>query len=596
MTTSEQIGVYIPVSEVFPDVQSNFETFKDLLHGLSRTDTLFWCSRLNLVVANPDVNHISGQQFGLNQFLATEEINAVNAFAKRHGDAKRIKVFFRGQLLELVRWVTLYCQDDPEDGTTFKSPEVRRKFAQVALIASDVWAKRVFGSRFSMNGGVNIARKRALGSMRKGVKATSSAPDLSKSLGRGWTLFKDYFPQCYQPFEDEFCSSTGLSVEEYYICLSAIITNYMVPTRDSRIFDSNTLADATSYRDALRKYLTLESQAVDELRDALWGQTQNVHSDRDAPPYDYRPLREKPILRVGDGRAIILDPLFYSEKASIGPLFFLTKEESNDKANEIFGAFGHAFENYSCDILRRIFPDVPDTLTKRLSCNIIGADQTGKPIQIDACLNDVTEIVLFEMKAVWIREDEILAEDHERYLEHLRKKYGVTEGSSRDRKVKGIGQLARVIKILASKEWVGEDKEFSETQLVYPVMLVHDPFLAAPLHGDFLASEFKTLVAPDDELRSGELKKGELRITPLIVITIEDLEDLETSVEHFGLRDLLDDYSRSCPDRLMSLRNFIACSKYGRHMYHNRNITAKGLEILQKTQEAVFPTTGGESD
>lgn len=233
--------------------------------------------------------------------------------------------------------------------------------------------------------------------------------------------------------------------------------------------------------------------------------------------------------------------------------------------SEIFPDVQSNFETFK-DLLHGL--SRTDTLTKRLSCNIVGADQTGKPIQIDACLNDVTAIVLFEKKAVWIREDEILAEDHERYLEHLRKKYGVAEGYSRDRKVKGIGQLARVIKILASKEWLGQDKELSETQLIYPVMLVHDPFLAAPLHGDFLASEFKALVAPDAELPSGELKKGQLRIAPLIVMTVEDLEDLETSVEHFRLRDLLDDYSRSCADRLISLRSFIAFSKYGQHMYH----------------------------
>lgn len=594
--TINQVGVYAPVSSIFPDIQGGFEIFRKLLHDLSRTDTIFWCSRLNLVISNPDVNYITGQQFGLNQFLTTEEINAVNAFALSHGGAKGVKVFFRGQLLEFVRWAIFYCHDYPGDGTTFENPEVRRKFAQAALIASDVWAKRVFGSRFSMEGGVNIARERALGAIRKSIEATSSAPDLSKSLGRGWTLFKDYFPCYYEPFEDEFSSSTGLSVEQYYICLSAIITSYMTPTRDSRIFDSNKLGDSTPYRDVLQKYLTLESQTAEELRDALWGQTENISSDDDAPSYDYRPLREKPIFRAGDGRAIILDPLFYGEKASVGPLFFLVKGKSDGKANEIFGAFGKAFESYSCDVLRRMFPNIPGVLTQRLSCNMNSTDQAGNAVEIDACLNDVTEIILFEMKAVWIREDEILAEDYERYLQHLRKKYGVTEGTSQDRKVKGVGQLARLVKMLASKEWLGQNQEFSQVQLIYPVLVVHDPFLAAPIYGDFLASELKRSVAPDAELQSGELKKGQLRIAPLIVMTVEDLENLETSVEHFGLRDLLADYSRSCPDRLVSLHNFIAFSKYSGQIYHNRSVAAKGLEILRKTQEAVFPTEARESD
>lgn len=590
--TPDQIGVYVPVSEIFPNVQSDFETFKSLLHRLSRTDTLFWCARLNLVISDSsDVDHLTRQQFGLNQFLTTEEINTVNDFARRHGGAERVKVFFRGQLLELLRWVALCCHDHPGDGTTFENPEIRRKFAQAALLASDIWAKRVFENRFSLDGGVDIARERALGAIRKSIEATSSAPDLSKSLGRGWTLFRDYFPHRYQCFEEEFRSSTGLSIKEYYICLGAMIANFMNPKTGAGIFDSNLLGESTPYRDVLQKYIALESQTVDELRDALWGQVRrDINSYEDAPPYDYRPLREKPILRARDGRAIILDPVFYGEKASVGPIFLLTKKKSGDKANEIFGAFGNAFESYACDILERMFPDISGVLTKRLSCNIRGTDRAGNEIEIDACLNDVTEIVLFEMKAVWIREDEILTEDYERYLQHLRKKYGATGGTLRDRKNKGVGQLARVIKILASREWLGQNKEFSETGLIYPVLVVHDPFLAAPVYGNFLASEFKTLLTPDAELRSGELKKGQIRIAPLIVMTVEDLEDLETSIEHFGFRGLLADYSRSCPDRLMSLHSFIAFSKYGQQMRHNRSIAAKGLEILRKSQEAIFPT------
>ena len=386
-------------------------------------------------------------------------------------------------------------------------------------------------------------------------------------------------------------------MEEYYICLSAIIANFMNPQKGPGIFDSNTLGDSTLCRDLFQKYLGLESQSIDELQDALWGQSSVGETfDQDIPSYDYRPLREKPILCAQDGRAIILDPVFYSEKAFVGPLFLLTRGKSDDKANEIFGAFGNAFEGYACDILKRMFPDISGVVTKRLSCNIRGTDQQGNEIEIDACLNDITEIVLFEMKAVWIREDGILTENHERYLQHLRKKYSVTRGTSRDRKRKGIGQLARVIKALASKEWLGQNPEFSQVRLIYPVLVVHDPLLAAPVYGSFFSSEFKTLLSPDAEFPSGELRKEYVRIAPLIVMTIRVLEDLETSIEHFGFRDLLADYSRSCPDRLTSLHDFIAFSDYRNKMFFNRSLAAKGVEILQKSQEAVFPTGSDESD
>jgi len=597
VSTSNPIGVFIPLSEVFTGVENNIETFKNLMSRLSRADTLFWCARLNYVVSSSsEIDHMTRQQFGLSQFLTSKEIDAVNDFVQRFGGPQRVTIFFRGQILELIRCVTLYCHDHPGDGTTFKDPEIRRTFAKAALIASDIWAKRVFGNRFSLDGGPALARERALGSIRKSIEDASSAPNLVRALGRGWALFSEYFPRYYLPFENEFESSFGLSLEQYYICTCSIITNFMNPHAEKMgtgIFDANSLGQSTPYRQILKKYLANESQTPDEMKEALWGKSDfNFSNFDDLPSYDYRSLRERPILRVEDGRAIILDPLFYSEKASIGPLFQILKGNvSREKSNEIFGAFGNAFENYACDILKRIFPDIASTMTQRLSCNITlqQSNQSGKTIEIDACLNDVTEIVLFEMKAVWIREDEILTDEHENFLEHLRKKYGVSEESSIDRKTKGIGQLARLIKVMSTEEFSMLNKDFSEAQLIYSILLVHDPSLGAPVYGNFLASEFKAYISPDVELRSGELRKGRLRIAPLIIMTVEDLENLETSLEHFGFRDLLSDYSRTCIDRLVSLHNYIASSNYGKKIYHSRWVAGKALELLDKTKEAVFP-------
>ena len=152
-----QVGVFIPVSEVFPGIESDFETFKALLKDLSRTDTLFWCARINLISTNPlESKHISRQQVAIDKFLTKNEIEAVNRFALTHGGANKVTVFFRGQLLELMRWTVLYCRDHPDDGKTFEDPNTRRKFVQAALIAADLWAKWVYGNRFSLKDGIDI--------------------------------------------------------------------------------------------------------------------------------------------------------------------------------------------------------------------------------------------------------------------------------------------------------------------------------------------------------------------------------------------------------------------------------------------------------
>lgn len=577
---TNQIGLLLPASELFPGIDCSAGTLKTVLNGLSLTDTLFWCARLNLVVCDPHVDHLTKQQFGLNQFLTTEDISRVNEFARRHGGAEQVTVFFRGQLLELIRWVALYCTDHPNDGTTFEDPSVRRKFAQAALMAGELWSTRIFGDRFSAEAELGVARQRSLGAIRKGVEGTLQAPDLAKSLGRGWTFFSDYVPRYNRSFNSDFHTTTGFSVEDYFICLGAMITSYIDPKLGTGLFDANTFARSTAYAETLNRFIERESQTAYEVKMALWGSGVGSNTTLAIPDYDYRALREKPILRSADGRAIILDPVFFSEKASIGPVFLLPREQRQQALSDL----GKAFEAYSGDMLGRMFPDIVESPDKRFRCNILGTDIEGTDFEIDACLNDRLELVLFEIKTGLIREDSILGENHESLLTQLRLKYVWNE----DEKAVGVGQLARVISILAARKWVGSSHEFSNVQLVYPVLLVHDPLLAAPVYGHFLAEEFKEVLAPEKELPSGELRKAHLRVAPLIIMTVDDLENLETSIEHFGFRDLLSAYSEGCPDRLMSLQHFMITSTFKDHIFQNRSIAAAGLNILEKVKEKVF--------
>ncbi len=191
------------------------------------------------------------------------------------------------------------------------------------------------------------------------------------------------------------------------------------------------------------------------------------------------------------------------------------------------------------------------------------------------------------IKTGLIKEDKILADEYEDYLQHISEKY---IWSSKYDKGVGVGQLARTISILASKKWLGPNQEFNKVQLVYPVLLVQDSLFAAPVYGNFFSQAFKKLLVPDTELQSGILLKGQLQIVPLIVMTIDDLENLETSIQHFGFRNLLADYSRFYPDRLEPLHNFIAFSDYKQYMYHNKKISAASLELLDKAEKAIFPT------
>jgi hypothetical protein len=130
---------------------------------------------------------------------------------------------------------------------------------------------------------------------------------------------------------------------------------------------------------------------------------------RDFAGRGYRDLRERPILALADGGAAILDPTFFGEKIAIGPLFHLLARARGGKANEIFGAFGLAFEDYANAILRRMYPDCAG-LASRLRCSVTGRDREGRDFDIDAVLNDVRQVVVFEEKAAWLKDEVVLGD------------------------------------------------------------------------------------------------------------------------------------------------------------------------------------------
>jgi hypothetical protein len=119
-------AAFVPLPELFPGESDDFAAFCSLLRTLSRTDTLFWCARLSLILSNPHDDNDHGKlQYAAGHFLDAEAIGRFNRFLPKHPGAR---VFFREQLLELIRWTSLLAQDLQGDGKTFDDPDVRRRF------------------------------------------------------------------------------------------------------------------------------------------------------------------------------------------------------------------------------------------------------------------------------------------------------------------------------------------------------------------------------------------------------------------------------------------------------------------------------------
>ena len=279
---------------------------------------------------------------------------------------------------------------------------------------------------------------------------------------------------------------------------------------------------------------------------------------------------------------ILFDPVFAAEKCAVGPLFHVLPLTN---ANRLFETFGKAFEQYAGATLERTFPGSPGLVTP-LARNIEGRGIGGQQFEIDAALNYVTDLVLFEVKAVWGRESDLSPERADALLNLLRKRFGVTEDS-----VKGAGQLARIIAAIVERRWLGPRHEFAAVQRIFPVIVVHDRLSGSPGFGAFVLDEFRKALGAPVQARPGEFTCGQLNVFAPIVLTAEDLELLEVSVERCGIRDFLVEYSRSFPDRMSPFSAYLAGISAAGRVFASRALAEASMHVLTRAMDRLFHAT-----
>jgi hypothetical protein len=585
------IAVYVPVDAVFPTCEASEPELRSVIRKLSRTDALFWAARLNLILSNPSYHDENKKQaYAIANFFSTDERRRLTAFAKKHDGA--CVAFFRGQLLELMRWICLECRDLPDDGTTFNDPEVRRNFAKAALIISDLWGRRTYDGKMVPNEAIDVARRRSLGAVRVAFDATTSGIDPLMAIGRGELLFSDHFTQIDPTFSTEFREKTGLTLEDYFAVLCLIAVHFLNRTPEdvvrsssqSGLFRQDHFAQANKRLAAISgRYFDMATQTPDELAAALWSESKIARKVA-LEWQDFRAIRDRPILRVPDGRMVVLDPVFFAESAAIGPLFKVLSRGAKS-SQSLLDRFGEAFESYATAVLHRMYPRSSGRLVNRLISPLLGKNQEGSTVEIaDACLNDVTEAVLFECKATWIRDDLVEGRDGDAYRGALIERYSqLSDGTP-----KGVGQLARSIRAIEDGSWYATGEGLSSVSKFYPVLVVYDTRMEAMSHAHFLANEFREALQPDSILPDGDMQVGSFRVSPIVLLTVDILEILERSIDNFSLVELLRQYSRESPDRMTSLREFLARSTFGRKLFANSSLASSTVEVLQSAKELLW--------
>src|SRR4051812_8223966 len=117
-----QVGVYVTAQAIYPDIEVSEKGMVQSLEGLSRDEALCCSALINRIVSGPGTEDIKVRQGrAIDLALNDDERKSVNDFWKNGGWKIPPTFFFRGQLLELMRWISKYCKNLPNDGDTFQN-------------------------------------------------------------------------------------------------------------------------------------------------------------------------------------------------------------------------------------------------------------------------------------------------------------------------------------------------------------------------------------------------------------------------------------------------------------------------------------------
>ncbi len=577
--------VIIPSNVLFPDDPCDYDDLVHAVRSLSRTDALFWCARLNHFLAHPGDASLHARQSAIAQrFLSEEQQRLATAWAQRGNYSRdQVTMIFRSQLVQLAHWIALFSEEHENDGTTFEDPETRLTFVKAALIAGDLWNDAAYPAQ-CFNGATPSEMKRnAIVSLREGITAARHREPLHISLARGNAFYSSDFCDRFPTAESTFMAATGLTMHQYLSCAAMLVISREAdgdtPSLDTSpmhsVADRSGLSQEAS--EALTKYLHCASQTADEFANAL----RTTYPQR--PPkgtiFSLKRLREKPLLATSDGRVIAIDSQFAQDKLALGPLF----EFPQPHRLRAFEAFGHAVEGYVQRLVKAATPDA-GLLAERIRCNpkhkTSGKEHEFADIvwQLDGgCFG------LLEVKASFLPETSIQPGDPETYIAQLRRKCSSPQNS--DSRAIGTYQLARTVRAIGAGEIRLEESPRIEPT-IYPILVLLDRELTNPGHPEVLGADFRDALELGAGSQLPTVRVGCVRVRPLVVATVADLEYLHMALERYSLKQILDEYIGWMIGG--SLNDFLAINAKRFGIRESESLVDDALDSLERTRAFFF--------
>ena len=342
----------------------------------------------------------------------------------------------------------------------------------------------------------------------------STAPGLKNKMVRS-KEFLERFQEASSNIDVNkiFFQATGLTLRDYQHLIFGILAVYLgVPLEE--ILKTEVLFIDTKPSQALtllyEKLLGHICISIDEL--ARKAETPP------ALPNEFRLWRQNPLVKISEDQILCIDIGFLADKLETGVFWLIRDQLEKEKKGEgkkIIDLRGCVFEDYTASIIKRALSDIEAKTAYDAEGYIINPTYTqkgrGECTDIAVCGYDT--LILLECKAPLLSAQTKLSSDFDKFYNGIK-----------TNAIKGIEQLSNAIQALGhtnkTERCRVEGIDISKVKKIYPVLMLSDRIFSLPSLNRFLNLEFQRFVNRED------LKKH-LKIMPLTVLTIEDLEFLE---------------------------------------------------------------------
>lgn len=589
----------IPLAVLGEGISYELSSFLLFVKNLPLEESLSICAKLNFLFSRGHREDIENhQEIVLKQLIHCEwldvsDLKRMQKYVEKRGESFKDNFFFtRMNCIELIRWLAFSGTTQSEG--SLNGMKRKQSFARAMLSAFEIWSERtqgriLFSEKYESAN--EIQRQfESLRSFRELSLWQVSRFHPEWQFGRANELFIELFfsknPETRRVVEEMI----GMSVEEYMHCVVALMSLPMgwLKTQKNIIenFEFNPAllcTNAPHLAVNMEKFLGQEATTAKDLH-AFYKRMPDL-----SQLTDLRPLRERPILLVNNGkRASFLDEDFVAERCSNGLLFKAVSKLGDTAMTQ----FGIAFEEYSIRRLNRYC----DSLKKQQhelewKGNVQGFCRTRrqKVEFADYVILVGKSLILIEIKGKWLQDRSVGGATAEDYWSEIREKYVLADADG-EAKRKGVTQLASSISGLIDRSLEPDlSLDVDNIETIIPVMLVYDSHLPVLFHGTFLAHEFeKALRGGDQELSKGHFDWRNYQILNLCLISINDFEGFENRVLKRELSQLLKDYSSKYPYRHVSAGDYLSRLEQEPYapkpgiFHESRSVLKTAIENFQK--------------